>query len=93
MAEESTAEDELTDSPTWIIDPIDGTVNYVHGNPNVAISVALAVRKEIVIGIIYNPIFEEMYRSRKGNGSYLNDRPIKCSRVETVRKSTIVCGK
>lgn len=93
MAEESTAEDELTDSPTWIIDPIDGTVNYVHGNPNVAISVALAVRKEIVIGIIYNPILEEMYRSRKGNGSYLNDRPIKCSRVETVRKSTIVCGK
>lgn len=74
----------MTDDATWIIDPIDGTINYVHGNPNVAISIALTIRKELAIGIIYNPLQDELYRSRKGKGSFMNDKKIIASAVEKV---------
>lgn len=84
LAEESTIVNELTDFPTWIIDPIDGTINYVHGNPNVAISIALTIRKELAIGIIYNPLQNELYRSRQGNGSFMNDKKIVSSEVQKV---------
>lgn len=67
----------LTDKPTWIIDPIDGTVNYINRNPNTCISVALVICKELVIGIIYNPIVSELYTAIKGQGAFLNDKPIK----------------
>ena len=79
----------LTDKPTWIIDPIDGTMNYVNANPNTCISVALAVCKKIVIGIIYNPITSELYTAIKGHGAFLNDKPIKTSRNTELRKSLI----
>lgn len=84
VAEETAAENELTDAPTWIIDPIDGTSNFVHGIPIVGISVALVLRKEIVIGVVYNPVTDEMYRSRLGAGAFLNDVPIRCSAVQTL---------
>lgn len=72
----------LTDSPTWIIDPIDGTTNFVHGLPCVGISIALAVKKEVVIGVIYNPITNEFYCAMKGKGAFLNDKPIHSSKIE-----------
>ncbi|TDG43401.1 hypothetical protein AWZ03_010171 [Drosophila navojoa] len=67
---------ELTDAPTWIIDPIDGTTNYIHRLPHCGISVALAIDKELVIGIIYNPVDNELYSTRKGHGAFLNGEPI-----------------
>jgi len=85
MAEESQGakngppQPELTDNPTWIIDPLDGTMNYVHGTPLIAISVALFVEKKPVIGIIYNPILEQMYTAKVGQGSFLNGKPIRVS--------------
>lgn len=86
VAEETAAAAKLTEAPTWIIDPIDGTNNFVHGIPMLAISVALVLRKgAIVVGVVYNPVTEEMYRCRVGGGAFLNDAPIRCSRVETVR--------
>lgn len=84
MAEESTKTLELTDDPTWVIDPIDGTTNYVHGIPFVAISVAFVLKREIVIGVTYNPILEEYFKCRLGQGSYLNNERIYCSKTETV---------
>lgn len=84
VAEETAAENGLTDAPTWIIDPIDGTCNFVHGIPIVGISVALAVRRETVIGVVYNPVTDEMYRCRLGAGAFLNDKPIRCSSVRTL---------
>ena len=57
----------------WIIDPIDGTSNFLHGIPHFAISVGLEVKNEIVCGIIYDPIKDEMFVAEKGNGSYLNN--------------------
>lgn len=73
---------ELTNAPTWIIDPIDGTTNFVHSFPYTCISIALAVNKELQIGIVYNPILEQLFTARKGHGAYLNEKPIKSSSIE-----------
>ena len=66
----------LTDSPTWIIDPVDGTTNFVHGYPFICISVGLSVKKDPILGIIYNPILNEMYWGIKGKGAFLNDKKL-----------------
>ena len=66
----------LTDTPTWIIDPVDGTTNFVHGFPYVCICVGLAVKKEPVLGIIYNPIINEMYWGIKGKGAFFNGKKL-----------------
>ena len=69
----------LTNDPTWIIDPIDGTTNFVHGLPMIAISIALFIDSAPVVGIIYNPITEQLYTAVKGQGAFLNGSPIKVS--------------
>ncbi|KAG9284869.1 hypothetical protein G9A89_003792 [Geosiphon pyriformis] len=63
---------ELTKEPTWIVDPIDGTTNFVHGFPFVAISIGLVIDEVPVIGVIYNPFLNELYTASKGNGAFLN---------------------
>jgi len=77
---------ELTDAPTWIIDPIDGTTNFIHRIPHCCISVGLAINKELVVGIIYNPPANELFSAYKGHGAYLNGQPIHTSKVTTVRE-------
>lgn len=80
IAEESTDQElKLLDYPTWIIDPIDGTMNFVHGNPLVCISIGFYVNKEAEFGIIYNPVLKELYTALKGKGAYLNGQPIAAS--------------
>lgn len=83
VGEESTADKKekpvLTNKPTWIIDPIDGTINYINHYPCTCISVGLAICKELVAGIIYNPLSSELYTAIKGYGAFLNDKPIKTS--------------
>lgn len=73
---------ELTDAPTWIIDPIDGTTNFVHSFPHTCISIALLVNKELEIGIVYNPVLEQLFTARRGRGAFLNEKPIKSSNIE-----------
>ena len=63
----------------WIIDPIDGTANFLHGIPHFAISIGLEHNKEIICGIIYDPIKDEMFTAEKGNGSYINNQRIRVS--------------
>lgn len=72
---------ELTDAPTWFIDPIDGTTNFVHTFPMSCISVGLTVRKEPVLGIVFNPSHSELYSAIKGEGAFLNGKPIRTSNV------------
>ncbi|XP_076750203.1 uncharacterized protein LOC143423037 [Xylocopa sonorina] len=79
----------LTDKPTWIIDPIDGTINFVHSHPFTCISVGLTISKEMVIGIIYNPLMSELYTAIKGEGAYLNEKPIKTSNVTELKTALI----
>ncbi|KAK3808391.1 MAG: myo inositol monophosphatase [Benniella sp.] len=62
----------LTDVPTWIVDPIDGTTNFVHGFPFVAVSIGLTIGKEPVVGVIYNPILDQLFTAAKGRGAYLS---------------------
>ncbi|XP_015513724.1 inositol monophosphatase 2-like isoform X1 [Neodiprion lecontei] len=92
IAEESAGNNspDLTDAPTWIIDPIDGTTNFVHGFPHTCVVIALAIRKEVVIGIVYNPLLEQLFTARKGRGAFLNGEPISTSEVDDFSKA-LVC--
>ena len=64
----------------WIIDPIDGTTNFLHGIPHFAISLALKINNEIVSGIIFDPIKNEMFYAEKNNGAYFNNQRIRVSK-------------
>ena len=63
----------------WIIDPIDGTANFLHGIPHFGISIGLEQNKEIICGIIYDPIKDEIFTAEKGNGAYLNNQRMRVS--------------
>ncbi|TXC82178.1 inositol monophosphatase [Luteibaculum oceani] len=76
----------------WIIDPIDGTTNFVHGLPLYCISIALAFKSEIILGVIYNPINKELFSAYKGGGAYLNNRPIQVSKAEKMEHSLFATG-
>ena len=65
---------------TWVIDPIDGTVNFLHGIPHFATSIALKKDNEIISGLIFDPIKNEMFYAEKNNGAYLNNKRIRVSR-------------
>lgn len=91
LAEESGSA-EVESEYRWIIDPLDGTVNYAHGLPIYSISIALEHRNEIVLGVIYNPSLDELYFSEKGKGSYLNNKPIKVSQTGKLIESLVVTG-
>ncbi|KAM6953540.1 inositol monophosphatase 1-like [Aplochiton taeniatus] len=80
----------LTDAPTWIIDPIDGTTNFVHRFPFVSVSIGFTVNKEIEFGIVYSCIEDKMYTARKGKGAFCNGVPIKVSGQEDITKSLIL---
>lgn len=69
----------LTDAPTWIIDPVDGTMNFVHSFPHSAISVALLVDKVTEIGIVFNPVLGQKFTARRGQGSFYNGKQIHVS--------------
>ena len=68
----------------WIIDPIDGTINFLHGVPHFAISIALKSNNEIVSGLIYDPIKDEMFYAEKNNGAFFNNQRIKVSKKKDI---------
>ena len=76
----------------WIIDPIDGTSNFLHGIPHFAISIGLEQNNEIICGIIYDPIKDEMFSAEKGNGSYLNNQRIRVSARKKLKDCIIFTG-
>ncbi|KAK0418814.1 hypothetical protein QR680_013786 [Steinernema hermaphroditum] len=80
---------EFTDAPTWIIDPIDGTTNFVHRIPMIAICVGLAIKKQLRAGIVYNPITNELFCAQVGRGAFKNGFPIKSSQTEVISKALI----
>lgn len=81
----------LTMAPTWIVDAIDGTSNYVCGLPDVAICIAFAIKGRVVIGVVYNPFRDEMFHAVSGGGAYLNDNPISVSTRPSLDAATVVC--
>lgn len=82
----------ITDQPTWVIDPVDGTTNFVHGFPFVCISVGLVVKKDPVMGIIYNPVLNNFYSGIKGKGSFVDGKKlplIKNTPLKSLKESMI----
>src|SRR5205814_6776944 len=79
LGEEGGAHEGSDMSHRWIVDPLDGTMNFLHGIPHFAISIALEREGEIVAGIVYEPTRDEMFWAEKGAGAYLNDRRIRVS--------------
>lgn len=94
IGEESSAAsgiyDALTDAPTWIIDPIDGTMNFIHSFPNSCISIALFNYQRPVLGIIYNPNVGQLFTAIKGKGAFLNGKPITVSRNTNLSEALIM---
>ncbi len=82
-----------TDSQNvWIIDPIDGTTNFLHGVPHFAISIALKSDNEIVSGVIYDPIKDEMFYAEKNNGAFFNNQRIKVSKKKDIQSCLFGTG-
>ncbi len=76
----------------WIVDPLDGTTNYAHGYPFFCTSIAYEVKAEVILGVVYNPIFHELFVARKGGGAYLNGKPIRVSRIKDLKKALLSTG-
>ena len=80
ISEENGIEKNKDISNSWIIDPIDGTINFLHGIPHFAISIALKSDDEIICGLIFDPIKDEMFYAEKNNGAYFNNQRIRVSK-------------
>ncbi|HDZ24312.1 MAG TPA: inositol monophosphatase [Desulfobacteraceae bacterium] len=91
IAEESGTEGKSNER-VWVVDPLDGTTNFVHGYPFFAVSIALQLEGEIALGIVYNPYFEEYFEAVKGSGAFLNRRPITVSKVTDIGESLLATG-
>lgn len=76
----------------WIVDPLDGTTNFLHGIPIFAISIALQREGQLVAGLIYNPVTGEMFTAERGKGAFLNDRRIRVAARSNLESSVIVTG-
>ncbi len=84
ISEENGIKKNKDNKNTWIIDPIDGTVNFLHGVPHFAISIALKHENEIISGLIFDPIKDEMFYAEKNNGAYLNNKRIRVSKKNNI---------
>jgi len=76
----------------WIIDPIDGTVNFANGIPICCVSIAVEKDGEVILGVVYNPFIGEFFFAEKGKGAFLNDEPISVSTKDNVSNSCLVTG-
>uniref|UniRef100_A0A0G4F846 Inositol-1-monophosphatase n=1 Tax=Chromera velia CCMP2878 TaxID=1169474 RepID=A0A0G4F846_9ALVE len=90
--ESATSDDKLTDEPTWIIDPIDGTANFVHTFPFASVSIGFSRGKEVKLGAVYNPVLNEMFTATKGGGAFLNGEKITVSGCTKLSESLVSTG-
>lgn len=76
----------------WIIDPLDGTTNYAHGYPNFAVSIALERSGEVIAGVVYDPMRDELFTAERGAGAALNGSPIRVSVADSLIRSLLATG-
>ncbi len=93
ISEEYGIENNKDKNNIWIIDPIDGTVNFLHGIPHFAISIALKSKDEIISGLIFDPIKDEMFFAEKDNGAYFNNHRIRVSKKNEIEDCLFATGK
>jgi len=93
LAEEGTAKGNNADAENvWIIDPLDGTTNFLHGFPQYCVSIALAQRGVVTQGVVYDPVRNDLFTATRGRGAFLNDRRIRVSRRQHLRDCLIGTG-
>src|SRR3954451_2453381 len=79
-------------SHTWIVDPLDGTTNFLHGIPQFAISIGLRREDTLIAGLVYNPANDELYIAERGKGAFLNDQRLRVAGRRTLDDCVIACG-
>jgi myo-inositol-1(or 4)-monophosphatase len=77
---------------TWIVDPLDGTTNFLHGIPQFAISIGLAREGTVIAGVIYNPANDELYIAERGKGAFLNDQRLRVAGRRKLNECVVACG-
>src|SRR5690606_11604231 len=92
LGEESTEVKGTDPTRRWIVDPLDGTTNFLHGLPHWAISIALEQHGEITTALVFDPLRNELFTAERGQGAYLNDRRLRVSRRSDMRMALIGCG-
>lgn len=92
LAEESGLHDAEQKEFLWVIDPLDGTTNYAHQFPFVAVSIALMFQGLPLVGVVYNPIMSELFYAAKDKGAFFNDCKLKVSEVNELKKSLLATG-
>jgi len=76
----------------WIIDPLDGTTNFLHGFPFFCVSIALSYREEVIMGVVYDPMRKELFYAEKSKGAYMNGRRIAVSKIKNLKKALVATG-
>lgn len=92
LGEEGTEIDGEDPTRRWIVDPLDGTTNYLHGMPHWAVSIALEHKGEIVIGVIYDPVKDELFFAEKGGGAWMNEKRLRVSGRSRMIESVFATG-
>ena len=92
LAEESGAQGEQNSDFVWIIDPLDGTTNFIHGFPFYCVSIALSVRGKIEQAVVYDPTRNDIYTASKGRGAYVNDRRLRVAKRSRLQECLISTG-
>ena len=92
LGEEGLADHNGQSPYCWVIDPLDGTTNYVHGFPYYAVSIGLQHDGRLIAGAVYNPVSEEMFLAADGHGAWLNRQPLRCSQVRTLSEAFVIAS-
>ena len=92
LGEEGGAREGSDKTHRWIVDPLDGTSNFLHGIPHFAISIALEREGTIVAGLVYNPANEELFTAERGKGAFLNDQRLRVAARKRLADAVIACG-
>lgn len=89
VAEETASKETLTDAPTWVVDPIDGTTNFIHRQAECCVLIGLAIDRRAILGVCFIPKLDEMYTAMRGGGAYCNGRRIHASGCEDLRRAMV----
>jgi inositol-phosphate phosphatase/L-galactose 1-phosphate phosphatase len=90
--ETSVKEITLGDGPTWMIDPLDGTTNFLHGFPYICVSIGLVIARKVQLAVVFAPLLDEMYTAIRGHGAFLNGRELKVSSNKMLETSLLATG-
>jgi myo-inositol-1(or 4)-monophosphatase len=92
LGEEGGAREGADKTHRWIVDPLDGTTNFLHGIPHFAVAIALERAGTIVTGLVYNPANEELFVAERGKGAFLNDKRIRVAARQKLAEAVVACG-